>query len=488
MKKQISLLLTIVLVLSMVMSGMAFPTYAEADAVEVADVDGLKAAIAAAGAGDTIRFIDDIITDQTITVAKAITIDGNGYTFEYSGDGAAFNFTAAAADAPVIKDLSVVSSSLGVNVAGSAKLINCDFTTAKNVFGTATDGAVIDIDGGVYKTKGMIISSKHKITLNISDGYFGADGTFVVDMSAGVANIYGGYFKNTANISSAEKGPYRCLYTSGPDGTINTYGGIFDAVNVAARGDGGAITMYGGIFSAVRDGGLYGIAGLYKAGTPNMSVIMDNTANENYPVPVKTLDGVERSASSETYLPMFYGASVRLVEGSNGIRFTSRFSRAFIDGMNSLKDAGTEISYGTIIVPKDHVDGKVRFLTEAALIAAGLEEGKASGYAKIEAKNGIQTMSNGSIVLSAALVNLHEGNYDRDFYAVSYASFIRDGHTVTIYGLCQTTHNRSIATVAAEALADLSNKEKGDYVNETEDGKFSPYTEAQRAILKGYIK
>lgn len=56
-----------------------------------------------------------------------------------------------------------------------------------------------------------------------------------------------------------------------------------------------------------------------------------------------------------------------------------------------------------------------------------------------------------------------------------------------LYGLyLEADHSRSMAQVAESALADV--KAQADAVYQYEyNGAFSPYTEAQRAVLEGYL-
>ena len=185
------------------------------------------------------------------------------------------------------------------------------------------------------------------------------------------------------------------------------------------------------------------------------------------------------------------GASVRLVEGSNGIRFASTFSKSLIDFVNSNKDVGTAVKYGTIILPTDvlnTVNDKSAFNVNT-LISSGLEEG--TGYVDIIAKDGFSEDESGNVTIRAALVNLKEKNFDRALSAVSYIKYVKDGHDVYVFSNYSSDDNsRSMAYIAQAALNDLKDTSDSSYKYEvTVDGsvKFSCYSPAQRSILQGYI-
>ena len=145
-----------------------------------------------------------------------------------------------------------------------------------------------------------------------------------------------------------------------------------------------------------------------------------------------------------------------------------------------LEDVGTEITYGTVICPTDYLSD-VRGMSMAAIEASG------GTYENIPGVEGVSTDEEGNVTLRAALVNLQTENIGRDFSAVSYLSYVRDGATVYLYGLyLEADHSRSMAQVAESALADV--KAQADAVYQYEyNGAFSPYTEAQRAVLEGYL-
>ena len=185
---------------------------------------------------------------------------------------------------------------------------------------------------------------------------------------------------------------------------------------------------------------------------------------------------------------MGVGASVRLVEGSNGIRFASTFSKSLIDFVNSNKDVGTAVKYGTIIMPTNNiVEGFGFTLNELNII--GKEEGK--DYVNIEAVDSITSGGAGGVKISSALVNINEENFALELSAISYLRYTKDGRDVYIYSVYNSENNsRSISYVAQKALEDLTDSNNSAYKYEvTVEGnvKYSRYTDAQRAILNGYL-
>ena len=146
------------------------------------------------------------------------------------------------------------------------------------------------------------------------------------------------------------------------------------------------------------------------------------------------------------------GASVRLTAGSTGLRFTSEFAK--VDGA----------TYGTIIVPASYLANLDAFTVEALTAKYG-----ADGFLNIVANDGMDVEGD-TVTIRAAITNLDTyDNYGTIFAAVSYV--IIDGeYYYTAFDMANNA--RSVEYVATEALADTE----------------ADYTEAQRAILEGFLR
>ena len=161
------------------------------------------------------------------------------------------------------------------------------------------------------------------------------------------------------------------------------------------------------------------------------------------------------------------GASVRIADVNNGggIRFESKVNT---DLYNSLKKTeGVTVSLGTIIVPEEYRNGlDINFDNFKTASQGGKNEDKNLCVDIPQTK--WQDEANG--IYTAALINLKEANYKKQFAARGYMKVTyADGHSVYYYSDFDKDGNvRSIQTVAIAALADTS----------------VTYTEAQKAILK----
>jgi hypothetical protein len=200
---------------------------------------------------------------------------------------------------------------------------------------------------------------------------------------------------------------------------------------------------------------------------------------------------------------MLNGASVRLVQGSNGIRFTSTVTKTYLDYLESI--GVTDITYGTIISPYDYVvlanDFTPEMLDVANIPGITVLDRR---YEIVQVNEGFAVDDEGNITFNAALVNIKSENIDREFAARAYIAFSIGGQEYKIYSAFSTGNVRSMEFVAYMALADVTETADEEYVNEvdsyyvfnTETGLFilvnqtaySPYTDADIAVLKSYMK
>ena len=161
------------------------------------------------------------------------------------------------------------------------------------------------------------------------------------------------------------------------------------------------------------------------------------------------------------------GASVRIADVKNGggIRFESKVNT---DLYNSLKNTeGVTVSLGTIIVPEEYRVGKDITFDNFKTASQGGTNGAKNLCVDIP-QTKWQDEANG--IYTAALINLKEANYTKQFAARGYMKVTyADGHSDYYYSDFDKDGNvRSIQAVASAALADTS----------------VTYTEAQKAILK----
>lgn len=167
---------------------------------------------------------------------------------------------------------------------------------------------------------------------------------------------------------------------------------------------------------------------------------------------------------------MVVGASIRIVENSNGLRFTS-----------TLHNNAKFKTYGTLIVKKAEL-GDTEF-TMAALAAANVK------FANIVATEAGTVAGDTQTTYNAALTNLPEDQFVTDFAARAYVIYTINGEDYIVYSDYKPVDNtRNINDVAEAAKNDTKSERTDKYCHEVKEGVWSPYTKAQYELLEGFIK
>ena len=393
------------MIFSLALPAFSFVAVAQGGAVaSVNEVEyaSLAEALAALSGGETVILLAD--TAEKVTVSKSATIDGNGKTLSGS-----------------------------VTVSGGAAL------TVKNIKILSGSSAALATSGGS--------------SLSVLSGYYNASGANPAVLANGnsTVNIYGGFFLNSGNSRAVNS-------TNGASNTVNIYGGTFTVTNTGAavritNSDtvGGSLNIYGGIYSNLTSGdraNCYALAGSYTAHGGYYYLVKGMVGTSVSGMSDRDRNGLYIQTASVGLPEMRDGASVRLLAGSNGIRFTTDISAATLDYVKSIPGVGAEIGYGTVITPTDQLT-KVTSFTAEALDAAGL------AYVDIAANKGIVENADGSVTVNAALTDIKESNINRPFSAVPYITYTVNGNTVRTYGAYSYNDNsRSMAQVALMALDD----------------------------------
>lgn len=377
--------------------------------------------------------VDTVITGGNISAkANTISVDSMGQKIDISGG------TVTATEYTALKATGALQDTT-VNISGNAvltakkttvRLNNIGFTVnISNATITATETAPIQLELGTFNVTGgaFILNS------TTADAYM-INSTFdsELEMSA-TANIKGGLFinENTANTAL-----FNVAQNAEP---INYQAGKL---------------MYTNNITHIVAGSL--------AAPKTTEAIYDwngnNTADagETYYIYNRFAETEEAYAGV-----MLDGATVRLVENSNGLRFTTDFSKAVVD---ALAAKGT-VTYGTIIVPTEYLTSLDSFTIAALTAKYG-----ANGYLNIVCEDGKGLIKNedGSVAIQAAIVNIKAENYDTTFSAVAYACV---GGEYYYTAFDQSINSATIKDIASAALADTE----------------ATYTDAQKAILNGYV-
>lgn len=180
---------------------------------------------------------------------------------------------------------------------------------------------------------------------------------------------------------------------------------------------------------------------------------------------------------NDVYSPvMEKGASIRTVEGSKGIRFTSTMKK--VTDTDAVKLTAT---YGTLIVKAADLEGKE--FTIDALTKAGVK------FADIKATEAGTVAGDTETTYNAALVNLPDDQLDTNFAARAYAVYTINGVEHYVYSDFNATDNcRSMSQIASKAQADTQPTKSAAYPNEIAAGVYSPYTKSQYAVISEYVK
>ena len=482
----------------------------------------------AAWDGCTIRLLRDVTLESQVILVGNITVDGNGHKltsagrlFDFASDAAQLgdnlngnnemtfktltikNLRAEAKEIVVPyygtvvleegNDMLATGTMFSCNLNNGAHFIfnggsytvvgqgnTSDENTARIIStGQTSDacGVVFDIYGGTYtsRSNAIIAQFRTNCTLNVYGGVFldESSGTKIIDMLSQksaelrddmLVNIYDGYFGSYGN------GRIMVVLT----GTMNFYNGIVEDIN-----------------SNRSEGDLFTVRGTAKLNVYGGRIIHTPKGSGDLADGVE--DGIQNQVGTNLNCPTGWdalpqtlaGASVRMVAGSEGIRFESQIPAALVALAESLADEGTEVSYGTLIVPTATIADQAH-LNLNTLRALGLEEGV--DYVDIVAEDGMTVDGQGNVNLRAALVNIQDANFDQELSAVSYIRYVRDGHEVTVCSdYVAADHSRSMSYVAQKALEDVKDAQDAVYRYETADGSFSRYSDEQRAVLQGYL-
>lgn len=404
--------------------------------------------------GGTIRVTGSAIWLQSANVdGKRITVELDGVTIESNGLG----IDSESAD--LLVDVIVKGNTLihaGMDASGDGDYC-IKIETNENV-----NPSTVKIYGGTFITDTghatVHVTSRSAARQNASS-----------EATATKAYIYGGYFKaHTLGTLRSASGGY--LYIFGGyicfDANAVHYGSpVRSGTGSSTTATVGNVYIYGGNFATKSLGAAINNANdvsnvVIKAAGVNVmgGAYLYNSTNTAdriyYP------DGMDHKDGA---ISMTDGAGVRIVEGSNGLRFVSVVTKETLDYINSIKDSNTEIKFGTLIAPADIVEQAEAF-TKAELDAADLL------YLDIEAKDGLVARSAGGYYIRAAITNIKAENYGREFAAVGYVTYVVNGAEVTIYTTYREPKNaRSIEQVARMALRD------GD-----------SYSAAQQAVLRQF--
>ena len=345
--------------------------------------------------------------------------------------------------------ISAISNPIAVYGAFVNKVINISGgiveATESGIFKTYSkcDYLAINISDTAYLTakKNTISLTSPMSEINVSGGTVIATEDTPINMGYGVLNISGGKFilEGTSKKATLLKTAYD---SSNPfPAFITITGGLFinknesnpNVINDSAKNTepidfkSGTVLYKDGVDSIVRG----------KISAPKTATAIYE--GESYYVYTK-------SGATDDKLSgvMDESATLRLVEGSAGVRFGADFSQSTVKKL----EAKSSVSYGMLIVPSQYLVNLKSFTVEGLTEKYGDD-----GFINIACTEGTGLVKNedGSISLQAAIVNIKEENYDESFSAIAYA--YADG-TYYYTAFDQAANSASEKDLSEKALAE----------------------------------
>ena len=350
-----------------------------------------------------------------------------------------------------------------LNITGG-KVIATEQCAIANVNGAKVSATVSD-NAEIYAARKVFIM-RAGLTLNVNGGLIDVANTYRPAVAGDEYGVEMKEAETTLNINggkfilggSFEHGQMIYHASANTTAKSNIYGGLFVNLNTANT------TLFGTNVNFVSGRAIYGdnvtaIVNGSQSASKNLQVYYGEGDDLYYFFTKLAATDAEKAGEMEK------GASVRLVSGSTGIRFTTTFKA--VEGA----------TYGTIILPARYL-ANVTSLTYEGLTVNGVD---------VPAVNGIEN-NDGTVTVRCALTEIAPENYGVAFAAVAYM-YVDGQYYFTQFNMFDNA--RSIETVAKAALADLTAEqdETHTYKVETAEGAeaYSPYSEAQRATLESFI-
>ena len=365
--------------------------------------------------------------------------------------------------------ITVNAPNMAVTVGGNAKVV-----ATEAVLHAAAEGVVFTVESGA--TLEMLSHAKSNATVLLE----GAGSKLV---SEGTITA----LKTTATVFSIElAGANTSALIKG--GTIN------NAVSVGTADAAAAFVMTGGKIVAQERAAsavvlTNGSADILSGTLSGAAAAITGQKEVAY------AEGTTEITLNEIYekIPLTVGTSMRMNDGSLGMRFTSSADAVAVAYAKALKEAGAiaDYEFGTLITRATEIRNTE--MTVAALTAANVV------FASVVAKDGIVAAEDGSITYTAAVINFTEDNMGTNLVARAYLKYtLIDGSALYVYAE-DHTEGISIGELAQQCLADVVDESAEGYRNQVqefyeadEDGwyelveetAYSPYSKEQQEALK----
>lgn len=488
--------ISVILIIATIISLTLIPISAESAVASIGNVtySSLPEAFAAAKNGDTIKLLTDVSVNTSGSAGRIrcfsaginVTLDGNGHTVSSVADVTLAFHHDSALDTDngqiariTVKNLTVINTSnssygtaLQVNAETVLNVSNCKlYSNGINPVGVAI----------VQSNASAIFSESTLIQSNVGPA-------LRVNGSSAKAHVYNATL-SAEYILDSGSAPQTAIFGYGANLTFTkaffTDNAAGVDVTIAGASVNTDITNAPLISTSKANLTVNVLSGSFNGGTMIFENKNDSQKSIAYP---STDKRASFGLSTKT-------AGIKFAENSSGLRFTSTISADLVKLLESQSD-GKVLEIGTIICPADYLSMTGGVIEASALNS--LNTSSSDNYLRIKASNGLKKSSNGSITVSAALVNIKTKNYNRDFAAAAYVATIENGVKKYTYA------SPAITNVRLEAQKALSNVSKtktnqhqtklsyyfvssqNGYSKVNEDA-FTKYSRAQVNVLENYL-
>ena len=406
---------------------------------------------------------------NTFTVIGKASLTAEGTAIALSPEAGAWTVSVnGAVKVASVRDTCIMAGSAGTNITiGGSALV----TGARDVINAAGEGVNVEVESGVtltqtpYSTNNTVINLTGKNTK----------------------------LKTSATINITNRGT--AIEAIGENATVIVEGGKINGdVVVGSNANAATLIVMAGEIAVTKQNVaaitvVKGTAHLLSGKISGGTMALDGETDIAYPA------GTTEFVFNDLYenAPLMGEVTMRMNEGSMGVRFTSMLSADMIAYIEQLKSAGlvTDYEFGTLIARATalrNIEMTIPALTDAGVI-----------YAAVKADAGLVKAEDGSVTYTAAVINIMEDNMGSSLTARAYIKYtLATGEDLYVYAQ-DRTEGVSLGELAQKCLADVSEKSVEGYRNQVqeyyeadEDGwyelvqdiAYSPYSKEQQAALK----
>lgn len=424
--------------------------------------------------GGDVSMTDTSLTtaDHTMLIsgAKAVDINicGASRIVSRSGDAVRFSGISSqkAASISISDTASLVGGLHGINCGNGRYALSVDMYDSASVKGEQGGIIALSVNGGV--------------AVEMSGTSYLKGGIMALEIDKCIGDV-----RVKLNGSSRIESDNDCVFICGDDGKLelelngrSSISGVGYGVDV-----GDADNALHPVSISMKDEAFVSSQTAISIGSTRVSLDVRGNSALNAQIPysiapsnVSSTVTVDATAGLSTVAPTVeYGASIRISDGANGIRFCTTVKA---DRVANAKD------YGILLVKHGEL------VTANADFTAYSMDSKNVTYTKISALDdngsGISENGDGMLSFNIVLTDLPDDQLTTRFAIRAYAVYNVNGTDVYVYSdFSEDANVRSMANVAYCALRDLKQEKDAanGYIYEIDTRKWSCYTKEQYDII-----